>query len=39
MYQNQAEQMALIDSRATDNFIDYRTTVRLRLGTQRLPQP
>jgi len=38
-YQNQAEQIALIDSGATDNFIDYRTVVQLRLGTQRLPQP
>jgi len=38
-YQNQAEQIALIDSGATDNFIDYRTTVQLRPGTQRLPQP
>jgi len=37
MYQTQAEQIALVDSGATDNFIDYRTAVRLRLGTQRLP--
>jgi len=38
-YQNQAEQIALIDSGATDNFIDYQTAVQLQLRTQRLPQP
>jgi len=39
MYKNQAEQIALIDSGATDNFIDYRTVAWLQLGTQRIPQP
>ena len=38
-YQSQAEQIsALIDSGAMENFIDYRTVVKLRLGTMKLPQ-
>jgi len=38
MYQTQAEQIALIDSGATENFIDYRTVAKLRLGITKLPQ-
>ena len=29
---------ALIDSGATDNFIDYRMVAKLRLGTKKLPK-
>jgi hypothetical protein len=29
---------ALIDSGATDNFIDFRTVAKLRLGTKKLPR-
>jgi hypothetical protein len=29
---------ALIDSGATDNFIDFRTVTKLRLGTKKLPR-
>jgi hypothetical protein len=29
---------ALIDSGATDNFIDFRTVAKLRLGTKKLPK-
>jgi hypothetical protein len=29
---------ALIDSGATDNFIDFRTVTKLRLGTKKLPK-
>jgi len=39
MYQSLAEPITtLIDSGATENFIDYRTVVKYRLGTQKLPQ-
>ena len=38
-YQTKAEQTALVDSGATDNFIDYRTVARLRLGSQKLVAP
>jgi Aspartyl protease len=31
--------MALIDSGATNNFIDSRTVKKLNLGTRKLPQP
>ena len=34
-----AEEIALIDSGATGNFIDYKTVARLRLGTTKLQQP
>ena len=30
--------MALIDSGATDNFIDHYAIAKLRLGMQKLPQ-
>ena len=38
MYQSQAEQIALIDSGVTENFIDYRTVAKLQLGVTKLPQ-
>jgi hypothetical protein len=38
-YQQTAEEVALIDSSTTENFIDYRTVARLWLGTQKLPKP
>jgi len=38
-YQSLAEQItALVDSLAMENFLDYRTVVKLRLGTMKLPQ-
>jgi len=37
-YQSQAEQVALINSGATENFIDYRTVAKLRLRVMKLPQ-
>jgi hypothetical protein len=33
MYQTKAEIIALINSRATDNFINIRTVTKLQLGT------
>jgi len=38
MYQSQAEQITLIDSGATESFIDYRTVTKLRLGVTKIPQ-
>jgi hypothetical protein len=40
-YMAKAEEVALIDSGATENFIDYQTVVQLRLGSNKLavPQP
>ena len=38
-YLGKAEERALIDSGATDNFIDYKTVARLRLGSKKLRQP
>ena len=35
-YQGQAEEEALLDSGATENFIDHSTVKRLRLGTKLL---
>jgi hypothetical protein len=32
------KQSTLIDSSATDNFIDFRTVAKLRLGTKKLPR-
>src|SRR6266850_1105871 len=38
-YQSSAEPITtLIDSGATENFINYRTVMKYRLGTQKLPQ-
>jgi hypothetical protein len=34
-----AEEIALIDSGATENCIDYRTVAKLQLGTQKLSKP
>ena len=31
-----AGELTLIDSRATGNFIDYKTVIRLKLGTKKL---
>jgi hypothetical protein len=40
-YMAQAEERALVDSGATENFIDYKTVTQLRLGSNKLqtPQP
>ena len=38
-YQGQAEQTALLDSGATENFINHQAVTRLRLGTKKLPFP
>jgi predicted aspartyl protease len=38
-YMGKAEEIALIDSGATENCIDYRTVAKLRLGTQKLSKP
>jgi hypothetical protein len=37
-YHTKAEIIALIDSSATDNFINFRTVMKLRLGTKKLPR-
>ena len=34
-----AEETALLDSGATENFIDHATVVRLCLGTKKLEKP
>ena len=34
-----AEETALLDSGATENFIDHATVVRLRLGMKKLEKP
>ena len=31
-----AEEWALLDSGATENFIDAKTVIKMRLGTQKL---
>jgi Retroviral aspartyl protease len=38
MYNKTETVKALIDSGATDNFIDFRTVAKLRLGTKKLPR-
>jgi len=35
-YRGQAEESALLDSGATENFVDHATVARLRLGTKKL---
>jgi len=35
-YQGQAEEIALLDSGATENLINHTTVTRLRLGTKKL---
>jgi hypothetical protein len=37
-FKGKAEETALVDSGATENFIDYKTVERLRLGTKKLEQ-
>jgi hypothetical protein len=37
-YQTKAEIIALVDSGAMDNFIDFRTVTKLQLGTTKLPR-
>jgi Zinc knuckle len=37
-YRGKAEETTLIDSGATENFVDYKTVARLRLGTKKLDQ-
>ena len=39
MRDTKTEERALIDSGATENFLDYRTVKRLNLGTQKLESP
>jgi hypothetical protein len=36
---HQTEELALIDSGAMENFLDYRTVKRIGVGTQKLEQP
>jgi len=36
-YQGKAEEIALLDTGATENFIDHTTVARLCLGTKKLP--
>jgi hypothetical protein len=38
-YQGKQEDIALIDSGATNNFIDFRTVNKLGLGTRKIPRP
>jgi hypothetical protein len=38
-YQEKLEDIALIDSGATNNFIDFRTVNKLGLGTRKIPRP
>jgi hypothetical protein len=35
-YMGGGKEKALIDSRATENFIDYKTVKQLKLGTKKL---
>ena len=36
-YRGKAEEIGLLDTGATENFIDHTTVARLRLGTKKLP--
>ena len=36
-YQGKAEEIGLLDTGATENFINHMTVARLRLGTKKLP--
>jgi len=38
-YQGKAEETVLLDTGATENFIDHTTVVKLRLGMKKLPYP
>jgi hypothetical protein len=37
-FKGKAEEVALIDSGTTENFMDYKTVARLQLGTKKLEQ-
>ena len=39
LFIGKAETQLLVDSGATENFIDFRTITKLQLGTQKLPNP
>jgi hypothetical protein len=39
MYMAQAEEKALVNSSATENFVDYKTVARLQLGSNKLQIP
>jgi len=38
-FKGKADEVALVDSRATENFIDQETITRLKLGTKKMDQP
>jgi hypothetical protein len=38
MYHTKAEIVTLINSGATNNFINFRTVTKLQLGTQKIPR-
>ena len=38
-FRGMAEENGLLDTGATESFIDHKTVVRLHLGTQKLPTP
>jgi hypothetical protein len=38
-YQGRQEDITLVDSSATNNFIDSRTVKKLNLGTRKIPRP
>jgi hypothetical protein len=38
-FRGMAEEMGLLDTGATESFIDHKTVIRLRLGTQKLVVP
>jgi hypothetical protein len=39
LFKGMAEELALIDSGATENFIDQETIKKLKLGTRKLKEP
>jgi hypothetical protein len=38
-FKGMAEEVALIDSGATENFIDWETVKKLKLGSKKLSEP
>ena len=38
-FKGKADEVALVDSGATENFIDQETITRLKLGTKKMDQP
>jgi len=38
-YQGKAEETVLLDTGATENFINHTTVIKLRLGMKKLPYP